>query len=323
MCDKNQVLVIQDTDRLENSRNILSLVQGMYEADSYHVTLLALESEIDSVCGYFHRIVTIPDTVYETMNIAGICEVVEYLQRQHHYSSILIPATRVGRMLAPRIARRLHTGLVADVTDVKKTEHALVMLRTAYAGNIMAGIRSVGEGPVMMSVHPDSFSYELEPQVHTTIHPYEKSIASHSSLTLLQKRAKPVTGDIRNSDVLISGGGGMKRHFPLVQQLAETLGGAAAASRKLVDHGVASRSIQVGQSGKLVRSRLYFALGINGAIQHVEGLKGVETIIAVNTSAKAPICSIADIVVEGDAKEFIEKLLARIQNTQDTQIGES
>jgi electron transfer flavoprotein alpha subunit len=105
--------------------------------------------------------------------------------------------------------------------------------------------------------------------------------------------------------------------------LAETLGGTVSASRKLVDQGIAPRNIQVGQSGKIVSPKLYIALGINGAIQHVEGLRDIETIISVNTSAKAPICSLSDIVVEGDAKDFIEKLLLKIHNNQHTQEGET
>ncbi len=107
-------------------------------------------------------------------------------------------------------------------------------------------------------------------------------------------------------------------YFDQLHLLAEKLKGQVAASRKMVDLDIASRSIQVGQSGKTVSPRLYVAIGINGAIQHIEGLKNIEHIIAVNKKRNAPICSVADIVVEGNGKDFIEKLLTRINQEEST-----
>ena len=119
--------------------------------------------------------------------------------------------------------------------------------------------------------------------------------------------------DIRESEVLVSGGGGVLRHFGKLELLAKELNGMVAASRRAVDSGLAPRQIQVGQSGKTVSPRLYVAIGISGSIQHVVGIKNAEHIIAVNSNRYAPICSIADIVVEGDATEFIEKMVERIR----------
>lgn len=109
-------------------------------------------------------------------------------------------------------------------------------------------------------------------------------------------------------------GGGTARSFHKLESLADVLDGQVSASRKIIDKGIVSRSVQVGQSGKTVRPKLYMALGISGAIQHVEGLKNVENIIAVNTNRSAPICSLSDIVVEGDASEFIDKMVQRIRD---------
>jgi electron transfer flavoprotein alpha subunit len=317
------VLVVQDTDCFANSKNLLALTQLMYDAGTYHVSLLALQKDVEDAEGYFHQIITAPESLYEMMHLAGICDVIEHLQKAHQFTSILIPATHTGRMLAPRLARRLHTGLVADVHEVQQRESTLMMIRTAYAGNLMAGITAVGDGPMMMSVHPDSFSYNQSPDVYTSIQDYDGPIPSTSTLRIVRREKKRVSYDIRKSDILISGGGGVTRYFPILHQLADALGGVVSASRKLVDQGLAPRSIQVGQSGKFVSPRLYIALGINGAIQHVEGLQDIETIIAVNTNVQAPICSLSDIVVEGDAKDFIEKLLARIHNTPHTHEGDT
>jgi electron transfer flavoprotein alpha subunit len=323
MSDLKHVLVVQDTENLENSINLLALIQTMYAQGTYQVTLLSFQDEVGLVDGYFHQIITAPKVPQGALNLPGMSEVVEKLHNQNNYDSILIPATRTGRMLAPRMARRLHTGLVADVNDIAHMGDRLLMIRTAYSGNILAGITSVGNGPIMMSVHPDAFSYTGKKELQSKIRRYGEPIRNTSTLCLLEREEKPKTYDIRKSEILVSGGGGVKRDFALLQQLAETLGGTVSASRKLVDQGIAPRSIQVGQSGKIVSPRLYIALGINGAIQHVEGLRDIETIISVNTSAKAPICSLSDIVVEGDAKDFIEKLLLKIHNNQHTQEGET
>lgn len=132
-------------------------------------------------------------------------------------------------------------------------------------------------------------------------------------LRLIERREKSVTRDIRESKVLISGGGGVVRDFQLLERLAKALHGTVAASRKVVDIGKAPRAIQVGHSGKIVSPRLYIALGISGSAQHVAGIRNAEYIISVNTNREAPICSISDIIVEGDGRTFVEGLIKRIE----------
>jgi electron transfer flavoprotein alpha subunit len=131
-------------------------------------------------------------------------------------------------------------------------------------------------------------------------------------VVLVGRRSKDPPGDIRDAEILISGGGGVLGSFAELEKLASAMGGRVAASRRAVDVGVAARTIQVGQSGRTVSPTLYMALGIDGAGQHIEGLRNIESIISVNTNRHAPICSISDIVVEGDASEFIERLCRRI-----------
>ena len=123
-------------------------------------------------------------------------------------------------------------------------------------------------------------------------------------------------GDIRESRVLVSGGRGIKDAFGKLRPLARALNASVAASRGLVDSGIAPRRIQVGQSGKKVGCELYIAVGISGSYQHIVGLKNVKYLIAVNKNKNAPICSLADIVIEGDAADFAEKLAERCARDQ-------
>jgi len=124
----------------------------------------------------------------------------------------------------------------------------------------------------------------------------------------------PVPDDIRECRVLISGGGGVSASFDKLAPLACLLGAGVSVSRRLVGLGIAPRRIQVGQSGKSVKCELYIAVGIYGAFQHVVGLNNVKHIIVVNKNRLAPICSLADIVVEGDAFEFVERLTLRLES---------
>ncbi|MDF3000301.1 MAG: Electron transfer flavoprotein alpha subunit [Bacillota bacterium] len=247
--------------------------------------------------------------VYDALFLTSV---LDELQQEYQFDCILFPATHMGRMLAPRLAMRLQTGLVADVTDIRRKDGVMEIVRPAFSGKLMAGILS-RKAPLMMSVRQNVFSYAPDRLAETRRISHTPKTVCNGGIRLLEVREKEATGDIRDSDILISGGGGVMKDFKKLSELAVELNALVSASRKTVDHGIAPRSIQVGQSGKTVSPKLYMALGINGSIQHIEGLKHVEYMISVNTNQNAPICSISDIVVVGDAKEFINKLTEKIR----------
>jgi len=139
---------------------------------------------------------------------------------------------------------------------------------------------------------------------------------------LIERRERSQVRDIRDSAVLVAGGGGAVRDFHLLRRLATALNGMVAASRKAVDMGAAPREIQIGQSGKTVSPRLYIAIGISGSSPHVAGIRNAEYVISVNQDRHAPICSISDIVVEGDGQAFVEGLLDRIEASSTQHLGD-
>lgn len=246
---------------------------------------------------------------YTVRNVAGV---LWNLQHKERYDAILIAATHFGRMLAPYLASLLDCGLVADVTEIHRDGDGIEMIRPAYGGRLMAVIQKTKKGPVMMSVRPGVFSFDYGIRKDTELRVYTGEL-TNSGIKLIEKKSKPKRKDIRESRILVSGGGGAMEDFDLLEELAEKLGGAVSASRMAVDSGKADRVIQVGQSGKFVRPDLYIAEGIYGSIQHVAGIRQAGHIIAVNTDPNAPICSLADIVVEADAAEFTKKLIRRIE----------
>ena len=305
-----RILLVIDPDATKASIDLLEAARRMYASEELESYGLRLGAPNDPAFGILDRVID-PEGLHR-FDLAGVADFIAELHREFEFSAVLYPATVYGRMLAPRAAMRLHVGLIADVVDVRRRAGRIEMMRPAFGGKMMAGVVHRGPNPVMMSVRPDTFHFGGGPAENTVVTRRAPATPGHSGVRLLERRPKPVSRDIRDSDILVSGGGGVRRRFGMLGQLADALGGMVAASRRLVDRGVAPRHIQVGQSGRTVSPRLYVALGISGSIQHVAGLKNAEYVISVNPDRHAPICSLSDVVVEGDAGEFIRRILERI-----------
>lgn len=305
-------LIYLDLAQMQNAIDMLEVVRQMYSDEGATTIGLAVNHGFEEAKGSFDQVITVSNESIQTYDQVAICELMVELQEAEGFDAILIPATPFGRMLAPRLAMALEVGLIADVTAISHRNGALEMIRPAFSGRLMAGISSNGKGPVMMSVRQGVFSYTGPNDKMTEVTAYQPYEVIQGGIRITATKEKPTAYDIRESDVLVSGGGGVLRDFHRLEELAEHLNGQVSASRKIVDKGIAERIIQVGQSGKTVSPNLYIAIGIYGAIQHVEGLKNVQHIISVNTNRSAPICSLSDIIVEGDGVEFIEQLNAKI-----------
>jgi len=306
-------LIYLDEGHMQNSLDILEVIRQMYPEECVTTIGLAINHSFTQAMGVFDQIISIHNRDINTFDLVSVSEVILELQEKESYDGLLMPASPFGRMLAPRVAMGLKVGLVADVTAIGHRKGQLEMIRPAFSGRLMAGIVSDGRGPIMMSVRQGVFHYTGPRDKKTEVIPYEPYQVVQGGIRVVGVKEKQSTYDIRESNVLISGGGGILRDFQKLKVLADHLQGQVSASRRLVDKGKADRSIQVGQSGKTVSPGLYVAIGIYGAIQHVEGLKNVKHIISVNTNRSAPICSLSDIIVEGDGVQFIEKLTAKIQ----------
>ncbi len=304
--------IFQDTEKTQNTTDLLEVSERMYGRGQFESHAVLLADSFDPLMGSFHHIIRVAKGLVDCYDPRGICDILENLHKKNRFDSILIPGTSLGEMIAPRLAKRLRTGLVAGVTDIKKEGGHIEIIRPAFSGKILEGVLHTGNGPVMMSIRPNAFEYTPGDPLQTVVSAYTEPVSSPSAVTRLHVKENQQTCDIRDSEVLIAGGGGVKESFPELYRLADALKGRVAASRKLVDQGIAPRSIQVGQSGKTVSPRLYMALGIHGSMQHMAGLRHIESLISVNTAANAPICSLSDIVVHGDAGKFIDRLMKKI-----------
>ncbi len=291
--------------------DLLKTAEEIY-GENYESYAVSFDADLTAAADKFDEIIRVTDERIKTYDSRVLVGVLEEIHQKNRFDSILILATPFGRMLAPALAMKLRTGLVADVTKIGQHVETVEMIRPAFSGKILAGIVNTSGNTVMMSVRPGVFLYEDIKEKQTKIRNYVPEKIRHSKMERISRQEKPKTKDIRESEVLVSGGGGIVNDFDIIDGLADRLGGMKAASRRVVDSGKADRSIQVGQSGKIVHPKLYIALGICGMLQHVAGLNRVKHLIAVNTNKNAPICSLADIVVEGDARIFVENLIKRI-----------
>lgn len=306
-------LIYLDHEQMKNSLDLLEVVRQMYPSEPNESYGVAVNTDHVEAFGLFDHIIQIQNEKVKPYDLKTVTDLLASIHEQFKFDGIIIPATWSGRMLAPRLAVRLHTGLTADVTEILYKDGVLELVRPAFSGRLLAGIVSTGTGPVMLTVRQNVFKYVPVLVKNTQVINFDYQVTKEIGIRQVDVMEKAKSYDIRESEILISGGGGVIRDFHRLEDLAEVLNGQVAASRRVVDQGVASRNIQVGQSGKTVSPKLYMALGIYGTIQHVEGLKNVEHIISVNTDTSAPICSLSDIVVEGDALDFVDLLVDRIR----------
>jgi electron transfer flavoprotein alpha subunit len=309
----NRSLIYFDEEDFQNSIDLLEVVNQIYKDSEYETYAICFNHHHGVIEGKFDYLITIQHEDIKNYDILNITNCIEELHQTYDFDSILIPATYLGRMLAPRLAMRLKVGLVADVTSIEHNNDVVEMVRPAFSGKILAGIVNRNCSTKMMSVRPNVFVNTLNPLKKTEKINFVPTTVKPSRIKLLETKEKEKAKDIRESEVLISGGGGVIGDFEHLYKLADELNAMVSASRRVVDSGIATRSIQVGQSGKTVSPKLYIALGIYGSLQHIEGLKNVQNIISVNINKDAPICSLSDIVVEGDAIEFINKLVEKIK----------
>ena len=251
----------------------------------------------------------------------GYTKVLSQMVEAYKPEIVLFGATHIGRDLAPRVAARVDTGLTADCTrlEIDPEGKGLMQTRPAFGGNIMATIICPKHRPQMATVRPGV----MEKAKRTEAREDQQLIEFTNDVTAEDIRikilevikAKKTGVNIVDSDVIIAGGRGLdkKEGFQLLEELADRLGGVVAASRAAVDAGWIDHDHQVGQTGKTVRPELYIACGISGAIQHMAGMQGAKTIVAINKNPDAPIFKIADIGIVGDVYEVVGKLLAALE----------
>jgi electron transfer flavoprotein alpha subunit len=243
--------------------------------------------------------------------------------RQYKPEIVLFGATTTGRDLASRVAARINAGLTADCTGlaIDKETKLLQQTRPAFGGNIMATIICKNHRPQMSTVRPKVFKravpdHSRKGQVIKVAPKIQQNDLMVKIVEIIKDSTVKV--NLAEAEIIVSGGRGLQapENFKLVEELAEVIGGAVGASRATVDAGWISSHHQVGQTGKTVCPKLYIAVGISGAIQHLAGMGSSDIIVAINKDPDAPIFKVANYGIVGDLFEVVPKLTRKLKEVR-------
>lgn len=302
------------------------LGEGRKLADQLNVKLAAVLLGEDMEAAAKKLISYGADEVYlvdhpslKRFNDESYADILTQLITRYKPEIVLMGATTYGRSLGPRVASRLNTGLTADCTklEIDREKRLLLQTRPAFGGNLMATIICPDHRPQMATVRPKVMkAAEPDPaRIGEVIRPdvvipENVKVKVVDVVTTLCEKV-----NLTEADIIVSGGRGLgdPKNFALIQELADVLGGAVGASRAVVDAGWVDYSHQVGQTGKTVGPKVYFACGISGAVQHLVGMSSSDTIIAINKDPEAPIFKVATIGIVGDVLEVLPALISEFK----------
>ncbi len=259
--------------------------------------------------------VYVVDTPEPVPAAATIAAALKALVEKQQESIVLIGWTNLAMGVGSVLSAKSGLPFVNFARDLKADGGTLVVTSQMYGGKILSDVR-LEDGRGIVGVSPGAFPAEAgrsekAPAVEAV------AVALEPAPIVFQKFIEPETGDvdITKQEILVAVGRGIQTqdNIELAEELAAALGGATCGSRPVVDQGWMPMSRQVGKSGMSVKPRLYLALGISGAPEHVEGMQGSQTIIAINTDANAPIFDVAQVGVCGDALEIVPALTEKIK----------
>jgi len=264
------------------------------------------------------RVLYYKNDALSNLQSIALKHILSNMVRSENPEIVLFGATHNGRDVAPLVASVLKTGLTADCTQLYIDEYKdkgkiLFQVRPAFGGNILATIITPDNRPMMATVREgvmllpeETVSKPLKVEEFRT--EFSMEWIKNEFLQVVPKISKV---DFHSANIIVAGGAGVgcKENFKLLEQLAAVLGAEVGASRAAVDFGFTEKERQVGQTGSVVRPKLYIACGISGSIQHRAGMEESKKIIAINKDPNAPIFDIAHMGIVGDLKEIIPVMI--------------
>ncbi len=257
------------------------------------------------------KILKVGDAMFNTRFNGVYTQIIEQAVLQEEAQVILFPDNNLGKALGPRLSVRLKAGFVPEVMELPVSYDPFRVTKRAFSGKALATVQ-VNSDRKIISLIINAYGMHENP-VDLTIQPFQPQVERTTSRLQLVSRLLNEDGvNLVDADIVVSGGRGMKggENWPMLEELAATLGAALSCSRPVADDGWRSPDEHVGQTGKIIAPTIYFAIGISGAIQHVAGVSGSKCLVAINTDPDAPIFDVADYGIVGDAFKVIPQLTA-------------
>ncbi|MEO8258316.1 MAG: electron transfer flavoprotein subunit alpha/FixB family protein [Acidobacteriota bacterium] len=288
------------------------------------IAIVALGSQIDGVAAELaaaqvSEVVTIDDPALALYTPDGYTAALQQVIAELAPTLVLLPHTYQTRDFAPKLAARLERALITDATAVKPGSSGPVFVRSMFQGKLTADVAAHGPEPHVVTFQIGAFRGDQAgrgpaPAPIRAIHVTIDAAAIRQTPEAPFQEAKQSV-DLSQAERIVSVGRGIKgqEHLPLARQLADALGAELGASRPICDAGWLPMDRQVGSSGQTVAPKVYVALGISGAIQHLVGMKGSNVVVAINKDPDAPIFEIADYGIVGDLFEVVPAMIAALK----------
>jgi len=311
------LIEIEDGRAARSSLEVLSKAAHLGRAEA--IVLGSAAAEVAATLGEFGaaKVYVHADPVYDNYLTLPAVDTVIALFTQHQPALLLLATTFDLRDIAARLNARNNMGLITDATDLHFDGNTLLVTVPWGDENVVTATHPQ-QGTGIVLTRPKAFSVEHFAGGTAEIETLNVSLnAASQQIKILERVELPSEGPtLEDANVIVSGGRGLGKaeNFRLVEEVATALGGAAGATRAIVDAGWLPYSYQIGQTGKTVKPALYIACGISGAIQHLSGMKGSNYIVAINKDEHAPIFSVADLGVIGDALTILPQLTQEVKH---------
>ena len=301
---------------------LLAWGKGLSEKLNSNLSVVILGKNLEGVEEIIYygadKVYYFEHSALDIFNVEIYSEVLVPFIKKMQPEIVLAGATTIGRTIMPYLAGKLKTGLTADCTslDIEEKTGLLLQTRPAIGGNVLATIKTPLHKPQMATVRPKGKRpLERDPNRKGDIEIIRPEININSRIERLDFKTREEEVSLVDAEIVVSGGKGLKdpQNFSMLFEISRILGAAVGASRSVVDMGWVEYPHQVGLSGKTVNPRVYIAIGISGAVQHLAGMMNSESIIAINKDPEAPIFQVADLGIVGDALEILPVLKKRLE----------
>lgn len=263
------------------------------------------------------RVLVVDDTKLAQHSNTVCAKIIAEIASKEDVQYVFLPASQMGKDLAPRVAVRLGAGLAADCIALNVDGGNVLATRPVYAGKALIDVR-VKTPRKVFTLRPNVFTAGSGQDGSAKVERVSVELEARDFGSVV-KEVKVAAGrpDVTEADIIVSGGRGLKgpENFHLIENLADVLGAGVGASRAVVDAGWRPHDEQVGQTGKTVSPSLYVACGISGAVQHLAGMSSSKYIVAINKDKDAPIFQVADYGIVGDVFEVLPELTAQLKAT--------
>ncbi len=261
------------------------------------------------------RVIVVENPRLAKYSSTAFSKIASEIAKKENAEIIVLPATALGKDLAPRLAVKLDAGLAADCTALRIENGTIIATRPVYAGKALTDIRVTS--PIkIFTLRPNVFTAGESSGASAKVEHIEVALTDSDFGSIVTEITQSVGKiDVAEADIIVSGGRGLKgpENFKMIEELAEALNAAVGASRAVVDAGWRPHDEQVGQTGKTVSPSLYIAVAISGAVQHLAGMSSSKYIVAINKDKEAPIFSVADYGIAGDAFDIVPALTQEVK----------